>query len=60
MIESMKLQYLLVGVKNSLKLHIALHDPQTPEMFLAYVPNEDDTLSLAGNNYDATPCLLAS
>ena len=55
MTESMKLQYLLAGVKDSLKLHIALHDPQTPETFLVYARKVEDTLSLTGSNYDMPP-----
>ncbi|KAF9756150.1 hypothetical protein NGRA_3316 [Nosema granulosis] len=52
MTDSMKLQYLLAGVKDSLKLHIALHDPQTTESFLAYARKVEDTLSLTCLNYD--------
>ena len=55
MTDSMKLQYLLAGVKDSLKLHIALQDPQTTESFLAYARKVEDTLSLVGSNYDASP-----
>ena len=55
MTESMKLQYLLAGVKDSLKLHIALHDPPTPETFLACARKVEDTLSLTGSNYDVPP-----
>ena len=55
MTESMKLQYLLAGVKDSLKLHIALHDPQTPETFLVYARKVEDTLSLTGSNHDVPP-----
>ena len=53
MIDSMKLQYSRAGVKDSLKLHIALHDPQTTESFLAYARKVEDTFSLVGSNYDA-------
>ena len=52
MTDSMKLQYLLAGVKQSLKLHIALHDPQSPEAFLSYARKVEDTLSLTGTDYD--------
>ena len=48
-------QYLLAGVKDSLKLHIALHDPQTPETFLGYARKVEDTSSLTGSNYDVPP-----
>jgi Retrotransposon gag protein/Zinc knuckle len=53
--ESMKLQYLLAGVKDSSKLHIALHDPQTPETFLVYARKVEDTLSLTASNYEMPP-----
>ena len=52
MSDSMKLQYLLAGVKQSLKLRIALHDPQSPEAFLSYARKVEDTLSLTGTDYD--------
>ena len=52
MTDSMKLQYLLAGVKQSLGLHIALHDPQSSEAFLSYARNVEDTLSLTGTDYD--------
>ena len=55
MADSMKLQYLLAGVKDSLKLHIALHDPQTTESFLAYARKVEDALSLVGSNYEVPP-----
>ncbi|CAF3544285.1 unnamed protein product [Rotaria sp. Silwood1] len=52
MTDSMKLQYLMAGVKQSLKLHIALHDPQSPEAFLSYARKVEDTLSLTTTDYD--------
>lgn len=52
MTNSMKLQYLMAGVKQSLKLHIALHDPQSPEAFLSYARKLEDTLSLTNTDYD--------
>jgi hypothetical protein len=52
MTDSMKLQYLMAGVKQSLKLHIALYDPQSPEAFLSYARKVEDTLSLTGTDYD--------
>jgi hypothetical protein len=45
MSDSMKLQYLKSGVKNSLKLCIALHDPQSVEEFLSYARKVEDTLA---------------
>ena len=52
MTDSMKLQYLMAGVKQSLKLHIALHDPQSPEAFLSYARKVEDALSLTNTDYD--------
>ena len=49
---SMKLQYLMAGVKHSLKLHIALYDPQSPGEFLSYARKIEDTLSLTSRDYD--------
>ncbi|CAF1619535.1 unnamed protein product [Rotaria magnacalcarata] len=53
MTDSMKLQYLLAGVKQSLTLHIALYDPQSPETFLSYARKVEDTLSLTNTDYDS-------
>ncbi|CAF4333788.1 unnamed protein product, partial [Rotaria magnacalcarata] len=53
MTDSMKLQYLLAGVKQSLKLHIVLYDPQSPETFLSYARKVEDTLSLTNTDYDS-------
>ena len=52
MTNSMKLQYLMTGVKQSLKLHIALYDPQSPEAFLSYARKIEDTLSLTSTGYE--------
>ncbi len=52
MADSLKLQYLMAGVKESLKLHIALHDPQTTESFLSFARKVEDTLSLTNNDYE--------
>ncbi|CAF4960207.1 unnamed protein product, partial [Rotaria sp. Silwood1] len=41
----------LCGVKESLKLHIALYDPQTIESFLSYARKIEDTLSFIKNDY---------
>ena len=53
MTNSMKLQYLMAGVKQSLKLHITLYDPQSPEAFLSYARKIEDTLSLTSTNYES-------
>jgi len=52
MTDSIKLQYLMAGVKDSLKLHIALHDPQTTESFLLYARKVEDTLSFTEMNIE--------
>jgi hypothetical protein len=52
MTDSMKLQYLMAGVRQSLKLHIALYDPQSSEAFLSYARKVEDTLSLTNTDYD--------
>ena len=54
--DSMKLQYLKVGVKDSLKLHIALHDPQDTVSFLSYARKLEDTLSFTDVSREMTPC----
>ena len=41
--DSMKLQHLMVGVKESLKLHIVLHDSQSTDAFLSYARKVEDT-----------------
>ncbi|CAF4266608.1 unnamed protein product [Rotaria sp. Silwood2] len=50
--DSLKLQYLIAGVKESSKLHIALHDPQTSESFLLYARKVEDTLSFTNSTYE--------
>ena len=47
---SMILQYLMAGVKQSLKLHIALYDPQSSEASLFYATKTEDTLALLSTN----------
>ncbi|CAF1456229.1 unnamed protein product [Rotaria sp. Silwood1] len=49
--DSLKLKYLIAGVKESLKLHIALYNPQTIETFLSYARKVEDTLSFTKTNY---------
>ena len=53
--DSMKLQYLKAGVKDSLKLHIALHDPQDTVSFLSYARKLEDTLSFTDVSREMTP-----
>ncbi|CAF1522482.1 unnamed protein product [Rotaria magnacalcarata] len=50
--DSLKLQYLIAGVKESLKLHIALHDPQTSASFLMYARKLEDTFLFTNNLYE--------
>ncbi|CAF4832495.1 unnamed protein product, partial [Rotaria sp. Silwood2] len=52
MLDSLKLQYLIAGVKESLKLHIALHDPQISESFFTYARKLEATLSFINSIYD--------
>jgi len=52
MSDTMKLQYLMAGVKDSLKLHLALRDPQTTELFLSHARKIEDTLAIIKVNYD--------
>ena len=47
-----ELQYLMTGVMHSLKLHITLYYPQSPEAFLAYARKIEDRLSLTSTDYD--------
>ncbi|CAF4980513.1 unnamed protein product [Rotaria sp. Silwood1] len=51
MADSLKLKYLMAGVKESLKFHIALYDPQTIETFLSYARKLEDTLSFTKTDY---------
>lgn len=50
MTETMKLRYLMAGVKESLKFHIALHDPKTLESFLDYAKKVEDIMSITKIN----------
>jgi hypothetical protein len=51
MSDAMKLKYLMTGVKDSLKLHISLHDPKTPDAFLSFARKVEDALSLNNIQY---------
>jgi hypothetical protein len=57
MSDSMKLQYLMAGVKESLRTHIALHDPQTIESFLSYARKVEDVLSFTSNAHETNQCV---
>ena len=52
MSDLLKLQYLMGGVKDSLKLHIALHDPQGSASFLSFARKLEDTLSFTDLNQE--------
>ncbi|CAF1408749.1 unnamed protein product [Rotaria sordida] len=48
--DSLKLKYLMVGVKESLKMHVALQDPKTTEAFLLSAKKIEDVLSITKTN----------
>jgi hypothetical protein len=48
--DSLKLKYLMVGIKESLKTHVALQDPKTTEAFLLSARKIEDVLSLTKTN----------
>ncbi|CAF1380552.1 unnamed protein product [Rotaria sordida] len=45
MSDSLKLKYLMAGIRESLKLHVALQDPKIINAFLSLARKIDDTLS---------------
>ncbi|CAF1223354.1 unnamed protein product [Rotaria sordida] len=46
----LKLKYLMTGIRESLKLHIALQDPKTTDAFLLLARKIEDTLSFTATN----------
>ncbi|CAF1383759.1 unnamed protein product [Rotaria sp. Silwood1] len=48
--DSLKLKYLMAGIKESMKTHVALQDPQTTEAFLLSARKIEDVLSLTKTN----------
>ncbi|CAF4907625.1 unnamed protein product, partial [Rotaria magnacalcarata] len=48
--DSLKLKYLMAGIKESLKTHVALQDPKTTEAFLLSARKIEDVLSLTTTN----------
>ncbi|CAF1424671.1 unnamed protein product, partial [Rotaria sordida] len=42
--DSLKLKYLMAGIRESLKLHVALQHPKTTDAFLSLATKIDDTL----------------
>lgn len=51
MSDTIKLQYLMAGVRDSLKIQISLHDPQTSTAFLSYARKVEDVFRLTNTNY---------
>jgi hypothetical protein len=43
MSDSLKLKYLMACIKESLKIHVALHDPKTTDAFLLFARKVEDT-----------------
>lgn len=50
MSDTMKLHYLMAGMKDSMKIHMGLHDPQTTDAFLKFARKFEDILSLINLN----------
>ncbi|CAF1405860.1 unnamed protein product [Rotaria sp. Silwood1] len=50
--DSLKLKYLMAGIRESLKLHVALQDPKTTDSFLLLARKIEDTLSFTSTNND--------
>ena len=48
--DSLKLKYLMAGIKESLKTHVALQDPQSTAAFLSSARKIEDVLSLTNTN----------
>ncbi|CAF4815646.1 unnamed protein product, partial [Rotaria sp. Silwood2] len=48
--DSLKLKYLMVGIKDSLKTYVALQDPKTTEAFLLSARKIEDVLSFTKTN----------
>ncbi|CAF0904143.1 unnamed protein product [Rotaria sordida] len=45
MLDSLKLKYIMAGIRESLKLHVALQDPKTSDAFSSFARKIEDTLS---------------
>ncbi|CAF1688885.1 unnamed protein product, partial [Adineta ricciae] len=50
--DSLKLKYLLAGVKESLKTHVALQDPKSTEAFLSSARKSEDIFALKQADLD--------
>jgi hypothetical protein len=51
--DSLKLKYLMAGIKESLKTHVALQDPKTTEAFLSSARKIEDVLSITNTNKES-------
>ena len=53
--DSLKLKYLMTGIKELLKVHVALQDPKTTEAFSSIARKVEDTLTLTSTNNEVQP-----
>ena len=53
--DSLKLKYLMAGIKESLKTHVALQDPKTTEAFLTSARKIEDVFALNKTNNELIP-----
>ncbi|CAF3979346.1 unnamed protein product [Adineta steineri] len=53
--DSLKLKYLMAGIKESLKTHVALQDPKTTEAFLSSARKIEDIFALNDTNNELIP-----
>ena len=53
--DPLKLKYLMAGIKESLKIHVALQDPKSREAFLSIARKVEDTLTLTNTNNEVQP-----
>jgi hypothetical protein len=56
--DSLKLKYLMVGIKESLKTHVALQDPKTTEAFLSSARKIEDVFALTNTNNELIPDVI--
>jgi hypothetical protein len=53
--DSLKLKYLMAGIKESLKTHVALQDPKTTETFLSSARKIEDVFALTNTDNEVIP-----
>lgn len=53
--DSLKLKYLMGGIKDSLKTHVALQDPKTTEAFLSSARKIEDIIACANQKIEPIP-----